>query len=87
MTCFDDAKNLGDFAFGDTVILRHFDARLKPDLQFAFRGLDVDMHPILFEREEVEAIGTVAKDGRTHASIVALANEALRGVDLSRLTA
>jgi hypothetical protein len=48
MTCFDDAKNLGDFAFGDSMILRHFDVRLKPDLQFAVRRLDVDVHPILF---------------------------------------
>ena len=86
MTCFDDAKNLGDFAFGDPMILRHFDARLKPDLQLTVRRLDVDVHPILFQREKVEAVASVAKDGRTHTSIVALANEVLRGAGLRRLT-
>jgi hypothetical protein len=71
MTLFDDAKNPGGLAFGDSMILRHFDARLKPHLEFAVRCLDMDVHSILFEREEVEAVRSVSEDGGAHAAIVA----------------
>jgi hypothetical protein len=30
MSLLEDAKNLRDLALGNPVILRHFDARLKP---------------------------------------------------------
>jgi hypothetical protein len=33
MSLLEDAKNLRDLALGNPVILRHFDARLKPDFQ------------------------------------------------------
>src|SRR4051794_29121085 len=63
-----DAKNLRHFARRNPVILRHLDARLKPHLDLAVRRIDVDVHSILFEREEVEAVPAFAKYGRTHRS-------------------
>jgi hypothetical protein len=81
MPLLDDAKYLRNFALGDSVILRYFDARLKPDLEFAVRRLHMDVHSIFFEREEVEPVRSVAEDGGTHALIVALPYEALRGID------
>lgn len=36
MSVLEDAKDLRDLALRNAVILRYFDARLKPDLQFAF---------------------------------------------------
>jgi hypothetical protein len=68
MSPLQDAKNLRDFAFRNTMILRHFDARLEPDLQLAFHRLHVN-----FARVEVRAILAFSKDGWTQAvSIVAL---------------
>jgi hypothetical protein len=37
MSVLEDPENLRDLALRNTVILRHFDARLKPDLQFTVR--------------------------------------------------
>jgi hypothetical protein len=67
----DDPKNLSDFALGEAMILRQFDARLKPDLQFPVGCFDVDVHALLLAREEVETVRPVAEDSRTHAQIVA----------------
>jgi hypothetical protein len=53
MTRFDDAKNLRDFALGDSMSLRHFDARLKPDLELAARRLTLILgKPVAREREK-----------------------------------
>jgi hypothetical protein len=71
ITVLDDPKNLKDFALGDAVILRQFDARLKPDLQFPVGCFDVDVHAFLLPREEVEPVRPVAEHSRTHAQIVA----------------
>jgi hypothetical protein len=49
MSLLDDAKNPGDFARGDPMILRQFDARLKPHLQLSVGRFDVDVGTILFE--------------------------------------
>lgn len=48
MSFLEDAKNPGDLALRDAVILRYFDARLKPDLQLTVRRFDVSVHAIFF---------------------------------------
>jgi hypothetical protein len=72
MMLLDDAKNLRDFALGDAVILRYFDARLKPHLELAVGCFDVDVHPFLFQREEVETVRPLTEHSGTHDRIVAL---------------
>jgi hypothetical protein len=62
-----DAKNRRHFSRRHPVILRHLYVRLKPDFDLAIRGIDVDVHAILFEREKVEAIPTLSKYGRAQA--------------------
>jgi hypothetical protein len=66
MITLDYSQNLRDFPLRDTVILRQFDARLKPDLQLAFWRLDMNVHAIFFTRVEVEPVASVPKHGWTH---------------------
>jgi hypothetical protein len=79
MPLLQDAKNLRDFPLRNSVILRHFDARLKPDLEFAGWRLDVHVQPIFFAGVEVEPVGSFAKHRRTHANDVTTRAIALHG--------
>jgi hypothetical protein len=72
MTLLDDAKDLRDFTLGDAMILRHFDAWLKPHLELTIGCFDVDVHTFLFQGEEIETVLPLAEDGGTHGRIVTL---------------
>jgi hypothetical protein len=48
------------------VILRQFDARLKPELGLAVCAMDVDVKPGLLSREEKESEAGFTKDCRAH---------------------
>jgi hypothetical protein len=52
-----DAKNLCHFARRDTVIVRDLYPRLKPHFELTRGRIDMNMHPVFFEREEVERYG------------------------------
>jgi hypothetical protein len=72
MSLFQDTNDLPDLSRCDPLILRHFDAWLKPDLDFTFGGFDVHVHSILFPRVEVKPIGSITKNSWTHDPILTL---------------
>jgi hypothetical protein len=53
MPLLEDAKDLRDLSLWESLILRQFNARLKPYIG----RLDMNVHPILFARVEVEPVG------------------------------
>jgi hypothetical protein len=55
-------------AFFETHILRHFDARLNPELRFTLGAMHVHVHSRLLTREEVEAETGFAKDCWAHVA-------------------
>jgi hypothetical protein len=72
MSLFQNANDLPDLSLSNPLILRHFDAWLKPHLDFTFGRFDVNVHSILFPRVEVKPIGSITKNSWTHDLIVAL---------------
>ncbi len=54
MSSFQNTKDLPDLSLRDPMILRHFDARLKPHLDFTLGRFDMHVHSILFPRVEVK---------------------------------
>lgn len=84
MSFLQDSEDPADLALRNTVILRQFDARLKPDLRFALGRLDVNMNSVLFAGVEIEPERSFAKHRWAHAWIVhEQAGSTLRGVSLA----
>src|SRR5206468_131188 len=54
---------------GQTVILSQLDIRFHPELGFALRSFDVNVHPWFLTREKVETERTITKDRWAHAAI------------------
>jgi hypothetical protein len=69
----NQAKRFADFPLRQAIILRQFDDWLNPELRLPVRAHDVNVHPGLFAREEVETIAACAKYGRAHEEIILLA--------------
>jgi hypothetical protein len=65
--CLDQDLSSPKLALFHTHILRHFDARLKPELRLAIGAMHVDVHSRLLARKKVEAESAFAKDCRAHA--------------------
>jgi len=61
-------KNSTDLVVGQPKIGCELDRRFEPELRFPLTGLDMDVHPTLFPREEEGSKPTLAKDGRTQLS-------------------
>jgi hypothetical protein len=66
--CLDQCLSNPKLALFHTYILRHFDARLKPELRLAIGAMHVNVHSRFLAREKVEAESAFAKDCRAHAT-------------------
>jgi hypothetical protein len=62
----DEVKCLADFTSGQAGMLGDLNGRLKPELCLTVLPLNMDMHPRLFSREEVEPEAAFAKYRWTH---------------------
>jgi hypothetical protein len=70
MSLFQNTKDLPHLSLRHPMILRQFDARLKPHLDFTLRRFDMHVHSILFPRVEVKPMRSITEDGGTHDKIV-----------------
>lgn len=83
MSLLEDAKDLRDLSLWESLILRQFNARLKPYLDLAIGRLDMNVHPIFFARVEVEPVGPFAKRPLdSSVRIVAFSAADLRQVEI-----
>ncbi len=64
------AQHGPDPVCAETMILGEFDDRLQPDLHFAVRMVDMNVHPHLFPREEEEPETSLLEDRRTHGRML-----------------
>jgi hypothetical protein len=61
LSFLEDPKDLRDLTLKNTMILRHFEARLRPHLQLTLGRLDMDVHPVFFTRVAVARYGPSRK--------------------------
>jgi hypothetical protein len=62
------------------VIAREFHIGFKPELRLAVRADNVNVHPRLFPREEVEPVASPLEYRRTHEKNVSVAGSAVNRV-------
>ena len=78
----NDLLDLVEPVRGEAVLHRQFDLGVQPELRVTVRTCNVHVHPILFQREEVESVALFSENRGAHADSITYTSVRPEVVDL-----